>query len=290
MTWMGETGRTDTGTPQAPAPLQLDGVTVLAGRGQKPVLREIRLAVKPGEWVTVLGANGSGKSTLIGVLAGLIEPDAGRVRRGFAGDGPLPYVMQQVGPFLGDTPWEETLFALEARGVKPEERAARATEALIATGLHPLRHRPLRTLSGGRRQLASVAACLAGGAPLLLLDEAAAMLDAVSRRLVLDTVRRLHRSGSAVLWCTHRPEETVPAGRIVVLQNGRIAFDRSAETFFYGAAADGRTPCESSGFAPPFAVRTARALMRRGWRTNRRPLDGEQLAEALREEAGGHGG
>ena len=263
-------------------PLELAGVTVFGGTPGAPVLRNVRLAVRPGEWVTILGANGSGKSTLVGVTAGLVEPDEGTVRRGFAGNGPIPCVMQQIGPFFGDTPWEEVMVALEGRGIPPEEAVARAEAVLRSTGLFPVRHRPLAALSGGRRQLAAVAACLATGAPLLLLDEATSMLDEASRRLVLASVRRLCREGAAVLWCTHRPEDAAAGDRIVVLSDGKVAFDGTAESFYYREDGTGRTPCEALGFTPPFAVRTARTLMRMGRMAAIRPVTAGQLAAAIR--------
>lgn len=274
----------------AAAPLELSGVSVFAGRPDLPALRDVRLVIRPGEWITVLGENGSGKSTLIGVAAGLVEPDAGTVRRGFAGGGPVPFVMQQVGPFFGDTPWEEVMFALEGRGIPAEEAAARAGAALRSTGLFPVRHRPLASLSGGRRQLASVAACLATGAPLLLFDEATSMLDETSRRLVLETAKRLNREGAAVVWCTHRPEDAAAGGRIVVLADGAVAFDGLAEDFFYRETENGSTPCEALGFAPPFAVRTARALARFGRKIETRPLTAEQLAASLDPGKNGRAG
>lgn len=269
----------------AASPLVVAGVRVVAGEAARPVLHNIDLTIRPGEWVTVAGENGSGKSTLLGVIAGLIEPDAGTVSRGFAGEGTIPCVMQQVGPFFGDTPWEETLFAMEGSGVRADAVPTLAEEALAATGLHPLRHRPIETLSGGRRQLVSVAACLAVGAPLILFDEATSMLDGRSRRLVLETAFRLHREGVSVLWASHRPEESAPDGRIVVLHSGEIVYDDSAESFFYGEDGYGRTPCERFGFTPPFAVRTARALQRRGWRPAPLPLFGEEPAAVRLEPA-----
>lgn len=270
-------------------PLALEGVSVHAEGRPEPVLHNIHLTVGPGEWVTLAGANGSGKSTLIGVIAGLIEPDEGRVRRGFAGHGPIPYVMQQDGPFFGDTPWEEVLFVLETGGVKGD-LLRRAEEALLRTGLFPHRHRPLHALSGGQRQLASAAACLASGAPILLLDEATAMLDGISRSLVWQTAVRLHREGKTVIWCTHRLEETVRNGRIIVLKDGTVVHDGPTEDFFYGEREDGRTPCEAAGFVPPFAVRTARALIRKGLSPSILPLSGEELAAAWASGGVVHGG
>lgn len=265
------------------APFELRGVTVRAAGGQSPVLDRIDLAIRPGEWITIAGANGSGKSTLAGVVAGLIEPDEGTLHRGFAGEAPIPYVMQQDGPFFGDTPLDEVYFVLDARG-EPSENIPRLAESILReTHLFPLRNRPLDTLSGGQRQLVAVAACLAAGAPLLLFDEATAMLDDRSRRLVLDTAARLYRRGSTVLWCTHRLEETMEDGRVIVLEDGRKTADERTADFFYKEAPDGRTPCDRAGFIPPLAVRTARLLIGTGWKPDKLPLDGPGLVRALAE-------
>lgn len=269
------------------APFELRKVTVRTGHRQAPVLDRIDLDIRAGEWLTIAGANGSGKSTLAGVIAGLIDPDEGMLHPGFAGEAPIPYVMQQDGPFFGDTPLEEVHFVLDARGEPAETIPPAAATILRETGLHALRHRPIHALSGGQRQLVAVAACLAAGAPLLLFDEATAKLDDRSRRLVLETAARLHRQGSTVVWCTHRLEETMGNGRVIVLEDGKKTVDEPTVHFFYKEAADGRTPCETAGFNPPLAVRTARLLMRQGWKPASLPLDGPGLLHAL-TEAGAH--
>lgn len=264
-------------------PFELRGVTVRAGHRPAPLLDCIDIVIRPGDWITIAGANGSGKTTLAGVIAGLIEPDEGTLHRGFAGDAPIPYVMQQDGPFFGDTPLEEVYFVLETRGEPADAIPLRAEAILRQTYLHDLRHRPLHTLSGGQRQLVAVAACLAAGAPLLLFDEATAMLDHRSRRLVLDTAARLHEQGTTVLWCSHRLEETMRGGRVIVLKDGRKSHDEPTLDFFYRQGADGRSPCEAAGFAAPLAVRTTRTLMQQGWKPARLPLNSTDLVRALTE-------
>lgn len=265
------------------APFELRGVTVRAGDRPAPVLNRIDLVIRAGEWLTIAGTNGSGKSTLASVIAGLIQPDEGTVHRGFAGDAPIPYVMQQDGPFFGDTPLEEVYFVLETRGESSDAIPVRAEAILRQTNLHAHRHRPLHTLSGGQRQLVAVAACLAAGAPLLLFDEATAMLDHRSRRLVLETAARLYAQGTTVLWCSHRLEETMRDGRIIVLKDGEKQHDEPTLDFFYKPGPDGRTPCDAAGFTAPLAVRTTRALMQRGWKPDDMPLDGSTLIRALTE-------
>lgn len=263
--------------------LELIGVTVRTGNGTVPVLDNIHLTVRPGEWITIAGANGSGKSTLIGLIAGWILPDEGTVKRGFAGEKPIPWVMQQDGPHMGDTPLEETLFVLEMRGEPADSLKAKAGEALGKAGLWPVRHRRMDALSGGRRQLVQAAACLAVDAPLLLFDEATSMLDGRSRKLVRDTALRICREGKTVIWCTHRLEEAVPGGRIVVLESGKIVHDGITVSFFYNEGPDGLTACERLGFHPPFVVRTARELKKLGRETIGCPLDGSDLLHALAE-------
>lgn len=163
-------------------------------RGGRLLVGALDWRVEPGQRWTVIGRNGAGKSTLLRVLAGLdapdSEPDAGAVlldgrplagwsllalarRRAF-----LPQVQSDA---FGFSVFEIVLMARHAHSTTrlweaPEDHAA-AHAALAALDVAEFAERDVRTLSGGERQRVALAALLAQGAPLLLLDEPAAALD-----------------------------------------------------------------------------------------------------------------
>lgn len=290
-----------------------------------PLLDDVSLRLGQGEWVGLIGPNGSGKSTLALLLAG--HPQAapggaavfrGSMDRGFAGDEPLPFVAQDPdAAIVGSTPWEDMLLGLEQRTKSDNALSivAKAEEILRGCGLWEARHRPVETLSGGQRQLLVAAGCAAFGSPLLVFDEAGAMLDAASRAEVLCGARAIWRSGGTVVWITHRLEEFEAGDRIVALEKGRVAFDGPVETFYepeteatgggpdsrmpeseYAMERDGGmpesnyamkrrggrpSPSERLGYRPPYAVETALALREMGYRLDPLPLTPEELAEAV---------
>ncbi|WP_221469338.1 energy-coupling factor ABC transporter ATP-binding protein [Cohnella nanjingensis] len=235
-----------------------------------PRLAEVTIALAPGEWLNVVGTNGSGKSTLAQLLAGLVqEGAAGGYERGFAGDRPAPYVMQQPDAQLfGGTPREELVFALEWRAMPSARIMPAAEEMLRAVGLFAVADEPWERLSGGQRQLAAVAAATAGEAPLLVLDEATSMLDEAARGRVREAAERLHAAGTAIVWVTQRLDELAPQARVIAMQEGRIAFDGTGRQFLYGtdearpSRAD--SACERVGLRLPYLAALAFELHRLG--------------------------
>jgi len=225
---------------QGGAPLEVDCVTVYGGEGEDETavrLQEATLTLAAGEWLTVVGVNGSGKSTLSRLIAGLMpESMSGVVRRGFAGDGVSPIVLQQPrAQLFGETPREEVVFALEWRGV-PAERIFDVTEeALHRAGLAALADEPWERLSGGQQQMAAFAAATAYPAPLLVMDEATSMLDEDNRDAVMSRARELQETGTAVVWVTQRLDELGPDDRVVAVGEGRIIYDGKGREFLYGS-------------------------------------------------------
>lgn len=279
---------------------------------QRMLLEVRRLVLSPGEWVHVAGPNGSGKSTLAKLLTGhtgmIARGEAllsGTMNRGFAGSAPLPFVTQDPeAAIIGSTPWEDLLLGLEQQGMPAAEALRKAESSLQACGLWEMRGQSVAELSGGQKQLLAAASCLASGAELLLFDEAAAMLDADSRRVILEGARLLHAQGKTVVWISHRLDELRSGDRIVALRAGRIFYDGMAESFFLPVAGNessseaagsmqhggdgeptsgifGQSPCELLGCEPPYMVETALALQRLGYRLPRLPFTPEELAEAV---------
>jgi len=280
------TGRTED-KPEA-APMRL--WQLYAGRepfeeGAPAVLDGVDWTLHRGEWVYVVGTNGSGKSTLGRIVAGLGFPGELRAEtwdRGFAGETPAPYVMQQPDAQLfATTPREEVAFALEWLGTERSAIAGLVDSALEEVGLTEAADLPWSELSGGQRQLAAVAAAAAGRAPLLVMDEATSMLDSVSQARVRRLVSRLHREGAAVVWITQRIEELEPGRRIVALEDGRLAYDGRVDEFLFGETSEdsarGEPPCVRCGLRLPYEIELSRALSERA-RTDVSGTLGERMS------------
>ncbi|MFC3797703.1 ATP-binding cassette domain-containing protein [Cohnella sp. GCM10012308] len=228
------------------------------------LIDRVDMTLSPGEWVYVVGTNGSGKSTLGKVVAGLGvhgEIRAQHWERGFAGQEPAPYVMQQPDAQLfGTTPREEIVFALEWLGASGPDILRLADEALSEAGLKEAADLPWSALSGGQRQLAAVAAAAAGHAPLLVFDEATSMLDGHSQSLVRRLALKRQREGAAIVWITQRIEELEadPERRVLAIAGGRLVYDGSVRGFLYGDASEAGAaitpPCLLAGLRLPYAA------------------------------------
>ncbi len=155
--------------------------------------------VKSGEVVTLIGANGAGKSTLARILAGIWRPDVGKVTWAEIGSSPgaaelarqVAYLQQSLPGVIGLS--VEEVVELGRFAHRHEEGVGAGGDAcawaIARVGLSDLSHRSVDSLSGGERKRALLAAVLAQQAPLLILDEPTAHLDAASHRLVADAIR-----------------------------------------------------------------------------------------------------
>ncbi len=253
----------------------------------EPIVREVTLELRSGEWVTLIGSNGSGKSTLAKAIAGWkLEGASGR-RQGelirSMGGKPAPIVLQRPeAALIGATPWEDVVLLLEQNEQEASTIIEEAERALALAGLGERMHQPLATLSGGQKQLVAIAGCLALRSPLLVLDEATAMLDPDASADVLGRVRELWRQGVAVLWITQRLDELEGSERLLAMENGRIVYDGRTEQWYERKPKHpGSSCCERMGFTAPYAVQVAWELEEQGIRLRPLPCTPESLAEAV---------
>jgi cobalamin transport system ATP-binding protein len=213
------------------------------GRPEREVLRQVSLAVSPGEMVALLGPNGSGKTTLLRLAVGLVAPRSGRVALDGqpVGEWTRRQVAQRVAllpqlPSLPDGFRVEELVEMgrapHARsrfGAGPEDAGA-VERALVDADALELVGRKVDELSGGERQRVLVAMALAQEPRLLLLDEPTQHLDLAHQVALLTTLDRLRRTrGLAVLAVLHDPALTaLYVSRVVLLSEGRVVADGPA--------------------------------------------------------------
>lgn len=250
-----------------------------------PILQQIDLHINRGEWITLIGRNGSGKSTLAKVIAGTrVDGLTGKTERHPSSAGrTVPIVMQQPeAAMVGATPWEDVVLMLEQNEAEPGDIVGLAEQALARVGMGGRMHQPVGTLSGGQKQLVAIAGCLAVYAPLLILDEAASMLDPDASIYVQEQARALNRAGTTVVWITQGLDEIRTGDRIVAMEGGRIAFDGSAAEWYERPnGLDGGSFCERLGFEAPYSVQVAWEMERLGVSLTPFPITPAELAKAV---------
>jgi sulfate transport system ATP-binding protein len=199
--------------------------------GDFTALEDVSVDIASGSLTALLGPSGSGKSTLLRVIAGLEQPDAGRVvldgddvtrvppqRRG------IGFVFQHYAAFKHLTVRENVAFGLRVRRRPKLEVAAKVDELLAVVGLEGFQGRYPGQLSGGQRQRMALARALAIEPRVLLLDEPFGALDAKVRAELRAWLRRLHDEVHVTtVLVTHDQEEAMDvADRIVVINEGRV--------------------------------------------------------------------
>ena len=213
--------------------VHFDGVT-FGYRPDRPVLRDIDLAIDPGEVVAVVGPSGAGKSTLASLLLALYDPDAGAVRvdgqdlRSFTVESYVAQtaVVLQESLLFRASIRENIAYGRPDASLADIRRAAQVAHAdefvrALPAGYDTVVGERGATLSGGQRQRIAIARAVIRNAPILVLDEPTTGLDAEAEAVVLDALERL-MEGRTTLLIAHKLATVRRADRIAVLDAGRI--------------------------------------------------------------------
>lgn len=207
-------------------------------------LDDVSLAIRKGEFVSIIGTNGSGKSTLAKHFNVLLTPSKGAVTvLGMDTKDPknLWDIRQHVGmvfqnpdnQIVAAVVEEDVAFGPENLGVEPSEIRRRVDEALDSVNMTDYALHSPGLLSGGQKQRIAIAGVLAMKPDCIVLDEPTAMLDPVGRKEVLETVHRLNKEeGITIVYITHFMEEAVTSDRVVVMKNGKLLHDGTPREIF----------------------------------------------------------
>jgi NitT/TauT family transport system ATP-binding protein len=259
-----------------PAPAH-ERVVTLAGVAKRYAngtlaLDGFNIAVRGGEFVSLLGPSGCGKSTVLRLIAGLAEPSAGAIawnaaRGGARGARGVGFVFQEPTLMPWATALRNVMLPLELLGIDRAAAAKRAAEALERVGLAAFRDAYPRELSGGMRMRVSIARALVTNPPLLLMDEPFAALDEIARFKLNDDLLALWRAaGHTIVFVTHSVFEAVYlSSRIVVMsaRPGRVAAEIAIDAP-YPRDENFRTSAEYAGFCRIASQALSRAIAQEG--------------------------
>ncbi len=214
---------------------------------QAPILHDISLTIKAGEYISIIGQNGAGKSTLIKCLAKIHTDWRGAIRLRGEALGAIP--SRQAARYVSYVPQADarplpfTVEEFVTMGRYPHlspfssvrrEDLEIIDEALRQTRVEPFRHRQMNTLSGGERQKVFIAAAIAQGADIILLDEPTTFLDYRHQSEILHLLGRHNRERSATIVAVYHDLNSAVAwsDRVVALQAGRLVFADRPEGLF----------------------------------------------------------
>ena len=225
--------------------IQATGVTKAFSTKNAEVLAvdDVNFAVKPGEFVLILGRSGSGKSTLLAMLAGLIRPTAGVVRIHGNEIGNLSedktaevrakeigFVFQFSGLIPTLTALENvllpTLFCRDGPGSR-----SRAVELLRKVGLSERADAYPSTLSSGEMKRVAIARALINGPQILIADEPTSDLDVETEIEIMELFKDLNRDGTTIVMVTHNPDLVPYATRIYGMVRGKLEEDPESYCF-----------------------------------------------------------
>src|SRR5271169_3809415 len=197
-------------------------------------LRGVNLAVKRGEFLSVVGPSGSGKSTLFHMLGGLTPPTSGEIHidgrdllkmtdteRTNLRKSTVGFVFQKYNLLPTLTAEENIEIARDIAGRPAKD--AHFDEVLKLLGIEGRMHHKPRALSGGEQQRVAIARAIVNQPAIPLADEPTGNLDTENSLIVLDLLRRLNkRFDQTILMITHNPEAAAYGDRIVRMRDGKI--------------------------------------------------------------------
>ncbi len=213
-----------------------------------PVIENLDLEIEKGSFVAVLGHNGSGKSTLAKLINLILTPTAGslylfgkKIDEKEITEDELYELRRRIGmvfqnpdnQLVATVVEEDVAFGPENLGVPTDEIRKRVDDALDIVGMRDFaRHSP-HQLSGGQKQRVAIAGIIALRPDVIIFDEATAMLDPRGRADVLSTIEKLNRDfGTTIIHITHYMEEAIRAGRVIVIDDGKIKLDGTPREVF----------------------------------------------------------
>ncbi len=205
----------------------------------RPVLQDINLHIKPGEFVSVVGQSGSGKTTLVKLLIGEERADKGKVVLGGwditrLSRREVPYLRRQIGVIFQDfkllpkkTLFENISFALEACGQSGKRIKSIVPHVLKIVGLEDKANRYPHEVSGGEKQRVAIARALVHSPKVLLADEPTGNLDAINAGEITDLLLHINKFGTTVVLVSHNKEIINRLNRrVITIDNGEIVSDR----------------------------------------------------------------
>lgn len=214
---------------------------------ERPVLSDVSMQLRPGDFAVLAGSSGCGKSTLLRQLKTVLAPHGKKEGRILYNGIPLDeidaqtqaekigYVLQDPdSQIVTDKVWHELAFGLESLGLDNETIRGRVAEMASFFGIQTWFHMEVTQLSGGQKQLLNLASIMVLQPDVLILDEPTSQLDPIAATDFLQTIGRINQElGTTILICEHRLEDVIPmANRLLIMDHGKLIADNAPANAF----------------------------------------------------------
>jgi spermidine/putrescine ABC transporter ATP-binding subunit len=215
-------------------------------RGDVTAVKSLNLDIRPGEFLTLLGASGCGKTTVLRMVAGFQRPTSGRVLIGdkdvtqlAANRRDIGFVFQNYALFPHLSVFENVAYGLRVKRLDESDIRKRVEDGLLQVGLQGFGDRMITELSGGQQQRVALARAVVIRPDVLLFDEPLSNLDAQLRIQMRSEIRRLQKElNITAVYVTHDQEEAMAiSDRIAIMNAGQIVQIGTAEDLYLRPAA-----------------------------------------------------
>ena len=215
--------------------IAIEGLVYTYDEGRPPAINGLKLQIKPGGIVGVVGHNGSGKTTLLKLIQGLYPPDSGRIT--LDGADVDQFTRREMAGWMGYVPQDSALFAGTIRDNIAIAHPEVSDDEVIAAATLAGAHQDIvdlpdgygtdageagSRLSGGERQRIAIARAMLGDPPVLLLDEVASNLDQATQTVLRDTLVKLAPDHTIIL-ISHSPTVLSACSHFLVLDHGKVS-------------------------------------------------------------------
>ena len=199
--------------------------------GEKQIFDKLTLNIKKGSFTSIIGPNGSGKSTLMKLIVGLLKAEGTIKVDGITmGQDTFKDIRKKIGivfenpdnQFVSETVMDEIAFSLENMNYDKKDIRERVKEVSALLGIEDILEKEPHSLSGGQKELVSLASALSIHPQILILDEALDMIDNNRREDILNILTELNKDGLTIINITHNSEELLYGNEIIVMNNGEV--------------------------------------------------------------------
>ena len=204
--------------------------------GKKEILKGLTLNIEDGDIVALIGVNGAGKSTMLEIICGLIKKNSGSVeianmnidKRGNRKKIKyiLGYMPQYFSMFNDLTVKENLKYLCTVYGIKDKNRCQ---DIIKLCNLEDKQNQLAKNLSGGYRQLLSLAGTIINLPKFLIMDEPTSAMDPIFRSKFWDIIKKLNSDGTTILVTTHYIEEIIECNKMFCLSNGVITIEKDTK-------------------------------------------------------------